>query len=198
MSLLSLILVLFLIMDPFGNAKSFISYLEGINPKRQRFIIIREMLIALFATLLFSLIGEYIFTLLDISETTVYLSSGVVLFLTALKILFPKAKDTIDLQSPRPEPFLVPLAIPLIAGPALLATVMLYAQTEPSPYTMIIAILVSWAASITVLLSSKQLMRLIGNSGLIACERLMGMVLVLLSVQRFLEGITLFLNTSAK
>ncbi len=192
MTLISLVLVLFLIMDPFGNAKSFISYLQGISPKRQYYIIFREMLIALFAMMIFALLGEYIFSFLGVSLVTQYLASGVILFLTAIKILFPKPKEPIEQSLLIPEPFLVPLAIPMIAGPALLATVMVYAGTEPSSSAMILAIFISWSLTVAVLLSSRFLMQTIGQSGLIACERLIGMVLVLVSVQRFLEGIILF------
>lgn len=193
MPLLTLTLVLFLIMDPLGNIKSFIKFLEGLKPKRQKQIIIREMLIALGLILLFNFIGEYIFNSLKLAEPVVYLSSGVILFLTALQILFPKEEPS-DSSSPKTEPFLVPLAIPMIAGPSLLATVMLYAHTETSQVVMLSAIFISWIASITILLFSKSIFRLIGANGLTACEKLMGMVLILISVERFMEGIIVFLN----
>lgn len=191
MTLLSLTLALFLIMDPLGNINGFISTLEGIEPNRQRYLIIREMAFALVAMLFFNFVGEYIFNLLKISETTVYISSSIILFLGAIKILFPNplAKESKKLPG---EPFLVPLAIPMIAGPALLATIMLYAKTEPSPVIMLTAILIAWALTSIILLSSKQLVKLLRPGGLIACEKLMGMILILLSIDRFLQGVVIF------
>jgi multiple antibiotic resistance protein len=191
MPLFSLSLVLFLIMDPLGNMHSFLDYLEGLNPKKQTYIILREMVMALIAILLFNFLGEYLFNLLEISDTTVYLASGVILFLVATKILFPKPEN-IDVKKPSGEPFLVPLAIPMIAGPALLATVMLYADTEPTGYTMLKAIFIAWSSCCLLLVLSRKIVSLIGRGGLTACEKLMGMILILLSVQRILQGMILF------
>lgn len=191
MTLLTLTAILFLIMDPVGRLKAFLQHLGGIPQQRQRSIIIREFVIALAVILFFNFVGEYIFNFLDISDVTVYLASGIILFLVSIKILFPRSDDS-EMQKPAGEPLLVPLAIPMIASPALLATVMLFAQTETSVVSMITAILIAWALSVAILLSSKQLIWLLGSSGVTACEKLMGMVLVLLSVQRFMEGVLLF------
>ena len=193
MSVLSISLVLFLIMDPIGNVPSFLTMVKGIEPKRQTMIVFREMLIALFFMILFNYAGEYIFAWLQVSETTVRISSGVILFIFAIQILFPQRLGIRD-KIPEEEPFIIPLAIPLIAGPALLATIMLYARMEKSQHTMLIAILVAWAASVVVLLSSRFLSRSLGMNGLIACEKLMGMVLILLAIQRFLDGIGQFIK----
>jgi len=194
MSVLSISLVLFLIMDPIGNVSSFLTMVRGIEPKRQTFIVIREMLIALLFMVLFNYLGEYIFEWLQVSETTVRISSGVILFIVAVQILFPQLKGIRD-NIPEEEPFIIPLAIPLIAGPALLATIMLYAHMEENLHTMLLAILVAWFASVIVLLSSRYLYRILGVNGLMACEKLMGMVLVLLAIQRFLDGVAQFVVT---
>lgn len=193
MSLISIVLVLFLIMDPIGSISSLLYMIQDLPRKRQVYIIIREMAIALIAMLIFNYIGEYIFNYLQITETTVRLSSGLILFLTAIKILFP-AIDSIRANIPKEEPFVTPLAIPLIAGPSLLATIMLYAHIETHQCPMLFGILIAWFLSLIVLLSANFLQKTLGKNGLMACERLMGMVLVLLAVQRFMEGITLFYN----
>lgn len=197
MSLLSVTLVLFLIMDPVGNISSYLSLVKEISPSRQRIVLIREMGIALIAMLAFNFLGEFIFYFLEVSETTVRLASGVILFLIAIKILFP---STNGLRSnlPKGEPFIVPLAIPLIAGPSLLATIMLYAHLEPSQPIMLEAILIAWLCAFIVLLFAPFLHRMLGNNGLIACEKLMGMVLVIMAIQRFMEGIQLFIATHFK
>ncbi len=191
MTLFSVALVLFLIMDPIGNIGSYLGLVNDLPKKRKMWVVVREMLIALAFMILFNYIGEYIFALLGLSEATVSLSSGVILFLVAVKILFP-ATDSIRANLPRGEPFIIPLAIPLIAGPSLLATIMLYAHLEPSQPIMLAAIVLAWLAAIAVLLLSEPLQRILGKNGLVACERLMGMVLVLIAVQRFMEGILLF------
>jgi multiple antibiotic resistance protein len=191
MTIFALTLVFFLIMDPLGNVQSFISYLEGLKPKRQAFIIMREMLIALVTIIIFDLLGEHLFNLLDIKKSTAYLASGLILFLVAIKILFPRPEPK-EPKKLAGEPFLVPLAIPMIAGPALLATVMLYADTEPSPWATLISVLIAWAVSCIILLFSRTLLKVLGTGGLTACEKLMGMILVLLAIQRILQGVIIF------
>src|SRR5437879_3604114 len=89
MSLLTVSLVLFLIMDPIGNVSSFLTMVKGIDPARQKNIVLREMFIALAFMILFNYIGEFIFSLLQISETTVKIASGVILFIISVQILFP-------------------------------------------------------------------------------------------------------------
>lgn len=193
MSLFSIALVLFLIIDPIGNINSYLSLVKELDSKKQHKIILREMLIALAAMLLFNYLGEYIFTILGFSEVTVHLASGIILFLIAIKILFT-SPDSLRAHLPKGEPFIFPVAIPLIAGPGLLATIMLYAHMEPYQSVMIFAILIAWLLSAVILYFSPYVKKILGENGLIACERLIGMVLVLISVQRFLEGLILFWN----
>lgn len=193
MSLFYLSLVLFLIMDPIGNISSFLSLLVDIPKEKRRKIIIREMLIALAVIVTFNFLGEFIFWVLEISETTLNLTSGAILFLVAIKILFPTV-DSLRANLPPGEPFISPLAVPLIAGPSLLATVMLFAHLEPSVWVMLGAILISWLAAVAILLMGARLQKLLSNNGLIALERLMGMVLVMLAIQRFAEGLQQFVK----
>lgn len=194
MSLFSITLVLFLIMDPIGNITSYLSLVKELNPSRQRFIIFREMLIALIVMLGFNYLGEYIFNFLNLSETTVRLSSGVILFLIAIKILFT-APDSPRANLPKGEPFIFPIAVPLLAGPALMATILLYAHLEPYQSVMVGAIVIAWLLSMLIFLFASPIQKILGANGLSALERLIGMVLVLVAVQRFLEGILLFWST---
>lgn len=191
MPLLSVAIVLFLIMDPIGNISSYLSLMRGLEPKKQHRILLREMLIAVTLMVIFNYIGEYIFQALEISEITVRLASGLILFIISINILFPKATD-LRSNLPKGEPFIIPLAIPLIAGPSLLATIMLYAHLEPSQPLMLAAIALSSLGTLTVLFLSPYFHRFLGNNGLLALEKLMGMVLVLLAVQRFAEGLQQF------
>ena len=196
MTFFSIALALFLIMDPFGNISTFLNLLKHVDPRRRRWIIFREMGFALITMLFFYYLGKLIMSTLQITPVTVHIASGVILFLAAIRILFPGANSLrTQLQgglAPGEEPFVVPLAIPLIAGPSLLATIILYSQLVPSPIILLAAIVGAWLCSSIVLFFAPILQRILTNNGLIACERLMGMVLVLLAIQRFLEGIQHF------
>lgn len=194
MTLLNLAVILFLIMDPIGNISSFLNILRDVSPEKRKKIIIREMAIALAAMILFNYLGEIIFSALSISDTALQLTAGVILFLVAIKILFPSV-DSLRANLPSGEPFITPLAIPLIAGPSLLATIMLFAHLETSQPAMLGAILLAWSAAAIILLSGARLQRIVGANGLMACERLMGMVLILLAVQRILVGLHQFVDT---
>lgn len=162
MSLLSVALVLFLIMDPIGNLNSYLSLVKEVEPRRQRWVVLREMLIALAIMILFNYLGEFIFDVLGISEVTVRLTSGVILFLIAIKILFP-AQDSPRANLPKGEPIIFPFAVPLIAGPALLATIMLYAHLEPYQSVMLGAIFLAWFASVVILYFSSTIKKVLGQ-----------------------------------
>lgn len=185
---------LFILMDPVGNVPIFISILKDIPPRRQRAIILRELLIALGVIVVFNFIGDALLTALGVSEASVLLSGGIILFLIALKMIFPTPKDLEINQHKDKEPFLVPLAIPLVAGPAALAAVMIYSK-QTSSFITVSAIIIAWIASTIILLSSLFIRRLLGSRGIIACERLMGLILTLISVEMFLEGIKIYVRT---
>ena len=193
MKLFSLSLILFLIMDPLGHILPYLDLVKEIPPKRQRWIVFREMVIALVAMLIFNELGEVIFQALGFSDVDLLLASALILFLVAIKIIFPAINsphcNTID-----GEPFVFPLAIPYIAGPALLTSIMLYAHLEESSAITIYAILIAWAFASMILLCSSYLVRFLGKNGLEACERLTGMILLLLAIQRFTEGLQLLLT----
>ncbi len=193
MTLLTLTLTLFLIMNPLGNMKHFLSLLEGLKGRRQCFVITREMILALIAMFIFSFFGEYIADAFHLNQTSIFIASGLILFLHAIKILFPSKEDHIP-RIHGEEPFLVPIAIPIIASPALLATILLFSHTEPLIWPMVVSILIAWGCSMLLLLASRPILKLIGPNGLVALERLMGMILILVSVQRCMEGFILFVG----
>lgn len=198
----SMAFILFLLMDPIGNVPIFISILKNVSSKRQLQIILRELVIALLIIVTFHFLGEALLRFLHVSMPTLLISGGVILFLIALKMIFPSAKDgSVDDAPSIPllhkEPFIVPLATPLVAGPAVLAAVILYAgQKQLYPGVTLSAIIVAWAASTVILMSATLWRKLLGERGLIACERLMGLVLTLIAIQMLLEGVALFLNLS--
>lgn len=178
-------------MNTVGHISSYLKLVKGLNPKRQRFIIFREMLIALALMFTFFGFGEVLLDNLDVQPATVGIAGGVILFLIALKMVFPKNKiadETLD----REEPFIIPIATPMIAGPSILATIMLYAYNESNKSTVLIAILLAWALSIVVFILAPWIRRALGDKTLMACERLMGLILTLLAIQMLLTGISLF------
>ncbi|MBS4165818.1 MULTISPECIES: MarC family protein [unclassified Neochlamydia] len=190
--LFTMTMILFLIMDPIGNISTFLQMVDELPSKRVRWLVAREMLIALAFMLVFNFLGEFILHILQLDNPTVQMASSIILFLTAIKILFP-ASNSLRANWPRGEPFVIPLAVPLIAGPSLLATILMLAHLESSQLKMLIAILIAWIISTFVLLFARQLQRALGYNGLMAAERLTGMLLVMLAVQRCLEGIQEFI-----
>ena len=187
-------LALFLLMDPVGNVPIFISVLKDIDPKKQRKIILRELIIALFIIILFNFIGDGLLHFLNVTMPTILISGAIILFLIALKMIFPgKGDPDVEIHQHK-EPFIVPLATPLVAGPAVLAAVMLYSgQHKTDMFMTISAIIIAWIASTLILLSSSLWKKLLGWRGLVACERLMGLILTLIAVQMFLEGVEMFM-----
>ncbi|MBM3208299.1 MAG: hypothetical protein FJZ57_06835 [Chlamydiae bacterium] len=194
--ILSIAFTLFLLMDAPGNIPLFVAILKGFSEKKQRKIIFRELTIALGVIILFALAGEALLDFLKIKQYTILVSGGIILFLIALKMIFPS--ETIQSQKPETkDPFVVPLAIPLIAGPACLAAVIIYSH-KVSIGTLVFSILVSWCPTTLILLGSSKLHKLLGDRGLIACERLMGLILTLMATQMFLEGIQCFVQPSCQ
>lgn len=193
-SFFSTTLLFFLIMDPFGNVNSFLSQLRNQTRWDASKIIAREMCIALGLALLIYLVGERLRCTLHLTEPSLYISTGLVLFLAALSILFPGERSFRQGLPEDPKPFLVPLAVPLISGPCLLATVLLYAQS-PLPASHVIPSLVTaWVLATAVLMTGDFWERLLGRHGLVAIEKLMSMVLVMLAIQWLSEGIRLFIK----
>lgn len=193
MSIFSIAFSLFLLMDAIGNVPIFLSVLKEIDPKRQRFIIFRELLIALFIIIVFYYLGEMLLNFLSISQQAVLISGGIILFVIGIKLVFPSPDETNRYKAGK-EPFLVPLAVPLVAGPATLAAVVLYSHQKIPDLIALAAIAMAWAASTVILISAPFLKRVLGDRGLEACERFTGLLLILMAVQMFLNGLGPVLN----
>jgi multiple antibiotic resistance protein len=195
MDILSAAVMLFLIMDPLGNLPIFASILRHIDPKKRRRVLIRELLFALVIMLLFLYAGEAILSFLNLRSESVSIAGGIILFLIAIRMIFPQPGGVIGLAAGE-EPFIVPMAIPLMAGPSILAALILLAHTDSSRMTdWTLALVSAWAVSAVILMFYKLFTRILGEKGLTAVERLMGMVLVMIAVQMFLDGISNYLNT---
>jgi multiple antibiotic resistance protein len=189
MEIFSTALLLFLVIDPVGNIPMFLSILENVPAERRRSILVREMLIALGTLVLFLFIGQYILAALRISQGSLGAAGGIILFLIALRMVFPIPKGVFG-EEVEGEPFIVPLAIPMIAGPAAMATLMLLMARQPSKWPQwLAALLLAWGVSSVILLSASHLARLLGRRTLIAIERLMGLALTAVAVEMLIHGI---------
>ncbi|KFZ35961.1 membrane protein [Shewanella mangrovi] len=194
MDILSAAVMLFLIMDPLGNLPVFASILRHIDPKKRRKVLIRELIFALIIMLMFLYAGEAILNFLSLRSESVSIAGGIILFLIALKMIFPQPGGIAGLPAGE-EPFIVPMAIPLMAGPSILAALILLAHTGPNRmFEWTLALISAWAVSSFILMFYKAFNRILGDKGLTAVERLMGMVLVMISVQMLLDGVAKYLS----
>jgi multiple antibiotic resistance protein len=180
-------------MDPLGNVPLFLSVLKNVRPERRRRVLVREILFAYAMLLIYLFAGSFVLRLLDLDQDTISIAGGIVLFLIAIRMIFPSERfgESDELEG---EPFLVPLAVPLIAGPSTLAVLLLMQRSAPGETGwLMLALTIAWAFTAAILLSSTFLYRLLRERGLIAVERLMGMLLVMMSVQMFMDGIDAFM-----
>ncbi|WP_115720327.1 YhgN family NAAT transporter [Gallaecimonas mangrovi] len=189
MDFFSAAVTLFLIMDPLGNMPVFISILKHLPAKRRRAILVRELCLALLIMLMFLFGGDTILHFMGLKQESVSIAGGIILFLIAIKMIFPSPGGLTGLAVGE-EPFLVPMAIPLMAGPSILASLILMSNQVPNHLGLLtLALVGAWVVNAAILLCSEVLMKLLGERGLAAMERLMGMILVMISVQMFLNGI---------
>ena len=193
-TLFSLSISLFLLMDSVGNIPLFISILKNIDPARQKRIIVRELFIALFFILFFAYLGEEVLSLFEISQSTLGISGGIILFMISIKMIFPSEEKQEALVK-KQEPLIVPLAIPLIAGPAILASVMIYAKTQESMLTLTLAILIAWVATFLVMFFATAIQKVLKERGCEALQKLMGLILTLIAIQMLMNGIQKFVGS---
>lgn len=198
MTIFSATMTLFLVMDPIGNIPAYLAILSPVDAQRRAKIILRESLIAFITLAIFLFAGNDVLEAMNISEPALDISGGIILFLIAIKMIFPPENGGTNLRErdrPLGEPFIVPLAIPLVAGPSALTTVTLLGSQEPQHMLQwFIALVIAATVSTLILLFASQLRKLLGQKGIIAMERLMGMILTTLSVQMFLNGIEAYLK----
>ncbi len=193
MEIFATAVTLFLIMDPLGNIPIFLAILEKVPEERRKKVIIRELFIALGIMILFLFAGRSILNALSLSREAVAIGGGLVLMIIAMRMIFPPIGGVMGDDEMDGEPFIVPLAIPMIAGPSILATLILLVENNPKHigYSLM-SLLLAWGISATILYSSPLLYKVLGKRGLKAIERLMGMILITISVQMLLTGVKSF------
>ncbi|MBY7733291.1 hypothetical protein BCU90_10495 [Vibrio lentus] len=194
MEILSAATMLFLIMDPLGNLPIVLSILKHIDPKRRRIVLVRELMFALVILLLFLFAGQSIMNFLHVQPETLSISGGIILFIIAIKMIFPSAGSITGLAAGE-EPFIVPMAIPMIAGPSVIAALILLATQNPDQmFELSLSVLLAWGVTFFILMFNGFFLRILGERGLKAIERLMGLLLVMLSTQMFLDGVKSYMS----
>ena len=184
---------LFFIMDPLGNIPVFNSLLSRFDSKARTRIFLREMVIALFILLLFLYAGTSIMSFLGLTQPSLNIAGGTLLFIIAMRMIFPLKQRS---DEPEEDPFIVPLAVPMVAGPSTLAVLLVLSSSQPERiHEWCLALLIAWGVSTAILAVSPLFLRVLGNRGLRALERLMGMLLIMLAVQMFLNGVTEFVQS---
>jgi len=192
--ILSTAVVLFFIMDPLGDIPVFLSVLKQVSPERRKKVLARELFIALIFLLFFLFMGKYVLLVLHLTTEAINIGGGIVLLVIALKMIFPSRGGSQNIAG---EPFIVPLAIPLISGPAVFAMILIL--NHDIPYYMLknlSAIVLAWGVTSFILYNSTYCYKIFKEKGLIAIERLMGMILIIMSVQMFMDGISKFMLTT--
>ncbi len=192
----SVAVILFLVMDPVGNMPVFNAVLARMEPKRRIRVIARELVIALMVLVGFLFAGNFALTFLGLTQPALNIAGGVLLFMISLRMIFPRYSfETAD-QAEVDDPFIVPLAVPLVAGPSTIAILLLLSSSQPDRiWDWMLALFLAWVASTLLLLGSPRLSVLLGLRGSRALERLMGMILVILATQMLLNGIRDFVQS---
>jgi multiple antibiotic resistance protein len=189
MSFLSAFVLIFIVLDPLGNVPMFLVVLQNIPPERRRAIIIRESFFALVILTIFLFTGRYILDSLHVTESSLGIAGGVILLLIAIRMVFSSSGEVFNVET-EGEPLIFPLAVPLTAGPAAMTTVILIMGKDPSRWLhWFLALFCAWLLSSIILYYSGNLNRFLGRRGLLACERLMGMLLTTVAVQMFIDGL---------
>ncbi len=191
---LNAFVLLLLVLDPLGNVPTFTALLRNVEPQRRRRVILRECAAATVLLLVFLAVGDHFLRLLGLSQSSLGIAGGIILFLIALRMIF-ESTDKVFGGLPQGEPFIVPLAIPMLAGPSALATVILFStQHQVSVWNAVVAIVLAMVVTTVVQLVGLPITRFVGQRGLEAIQRLMGLLLTAIAVEMFLRGVVAFMK----
>jgi len=189
MTVISAAILLFVVMDPFGNMPLFLSVLETVPEERRKRVLARELLIALFILVACLFVGPRFLAILQISAPSLRIAGGIILFLIAIKMVFGGTEQMFK-DVPDGAPLIVPLAVPYVAGPSATATILLLVGQEPGRWAeWLLALVLAWAASAFFLSFSTKIAAVLGKRVLCAIERLMGLMLTAISIEMLLQGL---------
>ncbi len=196
-SIISTAILIFFILDPFGNVPLLLSILKNVDKQKHRKIIIREILLGFTILVIFLFFGEKFLNIFHLETQAITIAGGIIFFVIALKMIFPDPSgESMFSVKKDDDPLVVPIAMPMIAGPAALATLLVLAKTNSEHIgSLFVSLLLGWGLSSLVLLLSPFLYKLLKTKGLTALERLMGMLLLMMAVQMFIDGIRDLLPT---
>ena len=195
-SIISTTILLMLVIDPLGNVPVILSILKDVDLERRKGIIVRDMLFGLAILVLFLLGGEGFLNLFHLETDAVRIAGAVIFFVIGIKLIFPGSEGSSGLYGTSKEPFIVPIAMPLIAGPSTLATLLVLSKSHASYFGgLFISLMLAWFASAIIMYLSPLLYKLLREKGLLALEKLMGMLLLIMSVQMFVDGIRGLIHT---
>jgi len=188
-SFASALVLLLLVLDPLGSLPIFIPIMRDVAPERRRWVAVREVGIAFVVLFAFMFFGHAFLQVMRLSERSLEVAGGVILAMVAIRMIFASGSMVYGIEEGR-EPLIFPLAVPLLAGPSAMATVLLLASRQPGRLlegvgALVVAMLVSGA----VLLAAGRIRRLLGDSVVAALEKLMGLVLTAIAVEMILAGL---------
>ncbi len=184
-------LTLFLVANPIGNAPNFLSLVKDFEFSRQRAILFREGIFSMIIAYLFLFLGEPFLNIIQIQQYAVSLSGGLLLFIVALDMIFPP-KPAEGGDALRQEPFIVPIATPLISGGGVFTAIIIYAKQDIGLIIISLGIFIAWLAITLVLVTSTYLQKILGRRGLLAMEQLMGMILTMFATEIIVSGMHQF------
>lgn len=189
-SLISAVLLLLIVLDPFGSLPIYIASMSAVPNSRKLFVALRESAIAFSMLLLFMLSGEKFLTVMHLTERSLAVSGGVILFIIAIRMIFGEPGGGLAASDTTQEPFIVPLAIPMLAGPSAMATVLLMASTESDNVLVwIVALGITIAISALVLVCAERIRQIVGSAVVEASQKLMGLVLAAIATEMILSGL---------
>ncbi len=193
---LSAFILLLLVLDPIGNVPVMMAMMRNVDPARRSRVILRECAFALLLLLLFLGVGGRFLQLLGLSQSSVGIAGAIILFLIALRMVFESSENVFS-GLPQGEPFIVPIAVPFLAGPSALGTVILLGTKESlSPLQAGFALVLAMGVTAAVLLMGHRIVKLVGERGAEAMQRLMGLLLTAIAVEMFLNGLMQFLHAA--
>lgn len=193
MSIFQLAMIFFIVTNPIGNSPTIIALIKDHNIRSQQRILFRESMFAMLLAIFFLFLGETFLSCLCIKNYALRISGGVLLFLVSLKMIFSHNGEA-NAEAPKQDPFIVPIATPLLSGAGLLTVIMLYSQQEANDWKILFAILIAWIGVTGVLVTAPYMQLFLGKRGLAALEQLMGMLLAMIGIEMIVKGASLFLT----
>lgn len=193
MSIIQLAMIFFIVTNPIGNSPTIIALIKDHTVRDQQKILFREAIFSMLLAIFFLFLGEIFLKCLKIQNFALTTSGGILLFVVALKMIFSSREDS-KIERPKQDPFIVPIATPLLSGAGLLTMIMLYSKQEANDMKILFAILLAWIGVTTVLVTAPYLQIFLGKRGLAALEQLMGMLLVMIAMDMIVQGSSLLIS----